>query len=366
MKKPQSLTRNDDGNEAASETPVTDDQGSSPENAATTNAEENEEKSLLDAAFDAIAPKDASDEEPDASELEGDADEGDDGTEGSADEADANTETGAAENAESDHGLSDEDLANLPKRTAKRMRQLLADRKSARTERDEATAQLDALRPKAENFDQIERYMREHELSPEEVSQGFEVMRLIKHDPVRALEALTPYVTQLTTLTGGGPLSADLQRQVDEGFVTEAHARQLQQANSRAALATQAAERQAEAMNRRDEAQSAADLQQQRIAAWQNWAVLQKQSDPDFAKIESFVVNQVRAMLHQGAPRSLDQLTSLFDKAKADVIKQLAPYAKPKTEVTPTRSTQSAKPATPAAAEPKTYLDAAYQALGQR
>src|SRR3546814_12555294 len=76
------------------------------------------------------------------------------------------------------------------------------------------------------------KYVEEAGLETAEVNQTFEAARLIKDagrgqvDPAVALEAIMPFVQSLQALAGQ-VLPPELQQQVEQGALSEAHARDL-------------------------------------------------------------------------------------------------------------------------------------------
>ena len=62
--------------------------------------------------------------------------------------------------------------------------------------------QVEGLKHKAENLDQIGSFMRDNGLTPQEMSEGFQVMALMKNNPSAALEMLLPKIELLELATG--------------------------------------------------------------------------------------------------------------------------------------------------------------------
>ncbi len=261
-----------------------------------------------------------------------------------------------------DGEFTDDELKTVHERTAKRIRELLASRAEERKSAETANARVAELEPKAKSFEAITNFMKEANLLPEEVSEGFELMKLIKHDPFKALEMMRPYYERLVEVTGG-VLSPELQAAVDSGEISDARARQLQQAQSRAHVMQAQSQRVAAQMQAQQESLDVSAEQNARATAWQNWVSIQRRADPEFAATEEFVVQQIRANFAGGIP-PISELPKAFDAAKAQVEKRLAQFRPKKPEIIPTRpSSQSGALATPA--EPKSILEAARAAIGR-
>src|SRR3546814_2585723 len=78
-----------------------------------------------------------------------------------------------------------------------------------------------------------------HGLSPAEAAEGFTVMAMIKVDPAGALKALEAKADEIRQFLGE-KLPDDLQKEVEDGTISEGRAKELAQArNHRAALANQ-------------------------------------------------------------------------------------------------------------------------------
>lgn len=339
--------------EGAASTPTPADPSAAPAE----EAKDEGPKTALDAAIAAVKPK----ADSNLNAEDDGAAKGDEGKAKDAKEADPSKADQPQDGEKQEDGeLSEEDMKLLPKKTEKSIRRLLTSRAEARTRADTAEGRIRELEPKAQSFEHVVGFMRQHELSPEEVSTGFEIMRLIKHEPQKALAALRPYVDQLTTLTGGGTLDPDLQAAMDEGRIAQDYAREMQQARSRAALAQAQADRASARMQERDATDAASRVQAERQTAWQSWVTVQKQTDPGYAAIERLVVLEAQnLMMREGTPPT-NQLSALFDRAKQNVAALMPKPPKPAVTPAPTDH-QSSAAISPA--EPKTMLEAAMRAM---
>jgi hypothetical protein len=186
--------------------------------------------------------------------------------------ADAKKEGDAAAGESDD--LTEEDLARLKPKTRKRIETLTAEVR----DRDTKLAEIS---PKAENFEKIQRFVDEAGLSKDDVNQGFDVMRNLKNDPLKAYEQLKPIFAQLQQIAGE-VLPPDLQTEVDQGRLTEAHARELTLARSRAAVNGQRLERvetTTRAERERQEFEQTVDGVAKAVTAWENST---SKGDPDW------------------------------------------------------------------------------------
>lgn len=308
-----------------------------------------EQGSLLDAVKSALEP--AAEQPP-----------GSTGQEEDAEEADANPAEGEAE--EELGEVTEEELSRYRPRTKRRIEGLLNERKALQEEAEQ-------LRPKAQQFENLVRYVEEAGLDTQEVNQTFEAARLIKAagrgqvDPTVALEAIMPFVQSLQALAGQ-VLPPELQQQVEQGVLSEAHARDLARLRAteeaRLSAARQAAEvaaRQQAEQSHRATAQVAAQGAAQAVSAWEeSW----KQSDPDYRLKAGRVREKVEllVMRRQGAPLSPTDALNLAKQARAEVEAEMKAFLPKRQEVRPVTG-QAASQSRP---QPKTSLEAMKMAIG--
>lgn len=131
--------------------------------------------------------------------------------------------------------LTEEELARLKPKTRERIETLTRDVKDRETK-------IADLTPKAEKFEQIQRFVDDAGLSKDDVNTGFDVMRNLKNDPFKAYEQLRPIMDQLESIVGVR-LPEDLHQAVSQGQLTEAHARELARTRSQATVTSQQLER---------------------------------------------------------------------------------------------------------------------------
>jgi hypothetical protein len=260
---------------------------------------------------------------------------------GKTDEAKAE---GAAEDEEE---LSEDDLSRLNRKTRKSVRRLLKDRAELR-------AELDDLRPAAERFHEMRRFTDEAGLVSQEITAGFEIMRLMKHEPEKALEALAPYVQQLMQITGR-LLPKDLQEQVRTGQISPEAANELSRNRARVAFTEQRETQRHETQVKQE--QTAA--QRQAITTMANAVTALEQtwrtSDPDYAVKSARVQEKVQLAIHNGqVPQTPDDAVALVKKCKAEVDTELKRFQPKRQQMTPVTGGSSPS----AAPKPSSTLDA--------
>lgn len=305
---------------------------------------------LLDAVTAALKPKD---------------EEKSPGSEGQ--EAETETEEAKPEEGEADDDLgevTEEELSRYRPKTKRRIEGLLNERKSLQ-------AELEGVRPQAQQFERMVQYVQEAGLNTDEVNQTFEAARLIKAasrgqiEPSAALEAIMPFVQELQALTGQ-ILPPELQTQVEQGALSEAHARDLarlragnQARDAAARQAAEAAQRQQAEQHTRSTAQAAAQRVATAVSAWENdW----RSSDPDY-RLKAGRVNEkveLAVARRRGAPLSPEDAVAIAKQAKTEVESELRALRPKPTEQRPVTG-QVASDARP---KPKTSLEAMKMAIG--
>jgi len=277
-------------------------------------------------------------------------------TEGSkADNADKPAEGG--EQAKAADDLTPEELARLKPKTRARIENLTADKVNLKRQLDELepkARRVDELEPKAASYDQLVRYVEEAGLSKDEVNQGFDVMRDLKTNPLKAYETLRPIMDQLEGLVGVR-LPEDLQQAVNQGQITEAHARDLARSKSAAALATQQVQ-QRDTREQTLKQQQDFETQQTQVSdAVAKWESSKAGSDPDWKQKQARVMQlvELETLKRERQDRNFrwtpEDAVKFADKALSDVndeFKRLAPKPKAVTPITDVASSRSmSKPA---------------------
>ncbi len=248
---------------------------------------------------------------------------------------------GADEGEDSDD-LSEEELARLRPKTRKRIDNLLKER----SERD---AKIVDLEPKAQNFEKIQRFVDDAGLSKDEVNQGFDVMKNLRNDPLKAYEQLKPIFVQLQQMAGE-VLTPDLQQAVDQGQLTEAHARELALTRSRASVN----ERRVTEIDQREEASRQREASEATVndvaGAVTAWEKATSKSDPDWKlkqpRIQVLVENEI--LRKQREDRSYfpskDEAIKMSKDALATVeaeFKRMSPQRRSMTPVADAGSSRS-------------------------
>lgn len=239
---------------------------------------------------------------------------------------------------------------------------MVAARNEYRTEAQTATRELEALRTPAQQYGLIEQYMTENQLSPQEVTTGFKIMALMKADPAAAREAL---LDQLQTLNQflGHALPADLQQQVDEGYVTEDVARELAFRRNNDVRVQQQHQQTEQQRQQQQEQQQSEALRGQMAHAVASWETQIRQGDPDYAQKEAFVVRELQALRQQYRVETPEHAVQLAKMAYDNVTKALKGMIK-RPEVRQNTAGQRTGNSVGGKAEPRNFEEACLMAAG--
>jgi hypothetical protein len=273
-------------------------------------------------------------------------------------EEQAKPDAGAAETEEGDPAeLTDQDLQSLSAKTQKRIRNLVA-------QRDEVTRELDALKPEAEQWRGVIRYMRDNSIEPQEFDNALAITSLINTgDYERALKVLTPIYRELAQ-RAGEILPNDLAEEVRLGRISEQHARELNRNRARAVIAEQRETRTREQTS--FERQSQRGMVDQAVRAVDDWAKGKAGSDPDWKEKHEYVAELVELELSrlgpQGFPQTRQAAIGIAEAALKKVEKQIKRF-KPK--LTEERHATGTSASPKAKAKPGSYMEAIDQALSR-
>lgn len=244
-----------------------------------------------------------------------------------------------------------------------RWQQMVAARNEYRTQAQEATRELGAVRGPAEQYGLIERYMSENGLSSADVTTGFKIMSLMRSDPAAAREALLDQLHGLNQFLGHA-LPADLQQLVDDGYTTQELAQELvQRRNSEQLLRQQNHQVVQQQQNEKAEQQTQ-QLRGQMAQAVTSWESQVKQSDPDYAKKEPFIIRELQALRQQYRVETPEHAVQLAQMAYANANKAIKALI-PRPEVKPNGAAQLTGGSTSASKPvPRSFEEACLIAAG--
>lgn len=209
-----------------------------------------------------------------------------------------------------------------------------------RTALKERDALIKTAEPKAKAHDYMVTWCGQNNVSTDEVNYALNLMASIKSDPAKALKSLEPILSHLRKEIGE-ELPADLAARVSSGEISEAAAKELarEKKDRERTEAKLAGERKAAEQREQDErALSEANRTHgeitEKLRVWEGqW----KSSDPDYSKKWPHVWKRLRpelaALQSSGKPYTVEQVTELARKARAEVEELMSDIAPPVRQV---------------------------------
>lgn len=142
---------------------------------------------------------------------------------------------------------------------------------------------------------------------------------MMQTDPKAALEMILPTVNGLMQQAGLN-IAPDLQAQIDEGTITEVHAKELQ---SNRARITQL-EKNNQTTITRNADQQQIDISKRMVEVANHWGSAKSVSDPDYAKKEELIVTHINAAkADRTFPTSERDVSKFLEGIHAKVTKML-------------------------------------------
>lgn len=315
----------------------------------TTKQDDNKPKSMLEAVTAALADK----------KEEQSSGSGEDEEEDKPDpNADPNKPKGDNEGKPDPDDLTDEEFKALSFKTQKRIKNLVSQTQTLATKVSE-------LEPQALIGTAIQSYAREANLSREDVNTGLNIMKLMKNDPAKAFEELTPIYKTLCALVGE-VMPEDLVKKVTEGTMTEADARETSRLRATTGLTAAQQKAADEARTQRNADAVVEEIRGKVSKTIVDWEKRQQASDPDYSLKQSRVLDRVKIEIaERNAARkyitSEKDAIEMADRIKREVdaeMRKLLPKKKVISAPNGSGATNGSKPV------PKTVFDAVSQAVG--
>ncbi len=244
--------------------------------------------------------------------------------------------------------VTEDELKDQKPKTRKRIEQLLGKVKSVSAERD-------TFAPKAAEYDKFVSFVQNAKLSQEDVQTTFHLASLVRNDPEKALEAITPIVQQLQQIVGA-VLPAELQERVRLGYISEADAQELHRSKTSAKLANTRTEESRREAAEREENDRRTRLVSDVSSAVSTWETAKKTSDPDWHLKAARIDELVRLEVYEkGYPQNPKAGVEMIEKIYDTVTKELRKFT-PKPQAKDTSKTGGSSAST--VAEPKDLLEA--------
>lgn len=222
----------------------------------------------------------------------------------------------------------------------------------------DARATLDAVRPQAEAFQRLHEYMETNQLTADDTNLLMGIGAALRRGDFKTfLDGVRPYL-ELAEQALGERLPADLQTQVDSGYVTEEVAQDLARNRSRVQHLEAGQRAEHERAQRAAQEQHANSIR----ASVTSWEAQVRRTDPDYDRKQGAVQRFARAIIaEEGVPNTPDAAVAVAKRAYDEVT---ATFRGARPELRPTaRTPSSTHVATNAAPEPASLMEAAMLAL---
>ena len=220
----------------------------------------------------------------------------------------------------------------------------------------EVIAEKNEFKHGADQFNKITNYLSHNNINADEAETGLQIMALMKNDPAKALEALTPFVNTLREMTGE-VLPDDIRNKVDDGFMDEDAARELSRARAEADNQKRINER---VLTQQNNAQSEQhrDHLARTVTAWEDHT---RQNDPDYDLKQDEIDDRVRVLVSErGRPNTEEDAISLANEAYESVNQRFKARMGTKRAM---RTASGGKLGGTPVAEPKSLLEAVQNAM---
>lgn len=144
-------------------------------------------------------------------------------------------------------------------------------------QKNEATTQFEAVKPKVESYDKINTFCQSNGITPDQFSKALEIQALLNTNPVEALKAILPIVESLQGFVGN-KLPEDLQGKVDSGKLEIDDAKEIAKLRAEKEFGSKKSVFEQQRM----QASQQQFLQQQMADSFQTWDTTKRASDPDY------------------------------------------------------------------------------------
>ena len=204
--------------------------------------------------------------------------------------------------------------------------------------------------------------MSNQNLSGDDVTKGFEIMALMKSDPIKALELLSPYITQLQQIAGD-ILPPEIQARVDAGELLPADAQRLVRSQNQTAII---ANRERQMRERFQQTAQDAEFRQTTEAvngALGAWEERMRKIDPNYAQVEPFFLEAIRNAFSSKLPRTPQDAVDDAKRIYEGVSNRLRKMLPARHGIAPLPSSTASS--NTASAQPETALAAVQLALRQ-
>jgi len=248
------------------------------------------------------------------------------------------------------------------------IRALRADRRKERAELAELRPlkeQVESLRTKASQFDELSTWVRSSGMAPEDVTQSLQISALMKSDPIKAIEVVRPIWEELNR-RAGVTLPDDLASQVQTGEISETAAAELSRLRRERELLAGRADQTQQQLQERQQAEAISNLQRSVVSAVSAAEAELSGKDVDFDRKKPMIQQAVQAlMMQEGVPQSAEAAVVQYRKAVKSVNDNLSTILPKRPTVQPLQNS-SGGPQVPAPTSAAEALRLRAQSMGMK
>ncbi|WP_176074328.1 hypothetical protein [Brucella intermedia] len=255
--------------------------------------------------------------------------------------------------------LTEEEKKQLTPSQQHRIRELAQKTKAAQEEAVKFQQELEVMKPKAERMDQLIGYMQTHEITPDHLDNALGLTAMINRGDYRQALPILEGLIQQVRQAAGDVLPDDLQQQVNLGYITEQHARELNRAKAGERQMADKMQRERARQDQERQQREVQDVMERAVNAAEAWNREQATTDPDWNLKRELVTQGMELELlrvgAKGYPRTEKDVRDLLNKVKSNVEQNLSRFRPAPKPITPVTG-GSVSPRS--AAKPSSYLDA--------
>lgn len=238
----------------------------------------------------------------------------------------------------------------LPFANHPRFRQVLSQRAKFKAEAEKFAGTVKDLEPKAKHFDDILSYATKSGWTQEYFQDLLHMGRLMSTDPIGFHAAFAPQWSKIEEMVGA-KLPADLQKQVTDGIMSPAAAKEMALLRTKSAL-SEGNLRQVNERTERERQAAEQDRQQREVetaiqasgASASGWERQWKGSDPDYAKkqplVKSRIAEKMQPLLLEGKIPTAAEVLAICNKARDEINAETKAWLPARTQIrTPSSGT---------------------------
>jgi len=258
--------------------------------------------------------------------------------------------------------LSKDEWKTLSPKVQQRIGHLSKVRRELAAENGRLSADMEGYTADRSAMNAMHTYMRENDLSQEDVSRGFSLMAAAKRDPEAFLTGIMP-VVEAAQLATGKALAPEVKKLVEAGDMTMEAGLELTRARVSATAAAAKAQSASEQLQQRDAREAQAQAVASLARAVRETETVLRAQDPGYALKEQAIQRQflstVQHLKEMGAmPKTAAQVSKIIRDIHANIVVNM-----PAQQRAGAAASETAPPSPQRRPEPRTQAELLEQAL---